>query len=294
MRIEQLWHFVVLAEELNFSLAADRLYISQPNLSKSIRSMEQELEVQLFSRGTRKVALTESGQILLEYARNICRDYGEAQKQLHDKRAAGIVVEVMPLTFQHEIADMLAEFSRCNPDIHMRIIERENQETISRLKRSEVDLAILRYEGKDEALRVIPLISNKMILAVSKNHPLADRARVSLREVQDETFLTFNKNSDFHQKIKELLRANGVSTALRGSELRVNTMKAFIERQRAVAILTDNMIADNDPNIRKIPIEGNACLTISIVLTKGKKRADLEKFIAFAQQYFTQQSGDNL
>ena len=56
----------------------------------------------------------------------------------------------------------------------MRIIERENQETISRLKRSEVDLAILRYEGKDEALRVIPLISNKLILAVSKNHPLAD------------------------------------------------------------------------------------------------------------------------
>ena len=286
MRIEQLWHFVVLAEELNFSLAAERLYISQPSLSKSIRSMEQELDVQLFRRGTRRVALTESGQILLEYAKNICRDYGEAQKLLHDKRAAGIVVEVMPLTFQHEIADMLAEFSRCNPDIHMRIIERENQETISRLKRSEVDLAILRYEGRDDALRVIPLVANKMILAVSKNHPLAKKARVSLRDVQDETFLTFNKNSDIHQKTKELLRAHGVSTALRGSELRVNTMKAFIERQRAVAILTDNMISDNDPNICKVPLEGDASISISMVLTKGKKRGDLERFIAFAQQYF--------
>lgn len=289
MRIEQLWHFVVLAEELNFSLAAERLYISQPNLSKSIRAMEQELDTQLFSRGTRRVVLTESGQTLLEYARNICREYAEAQKLIYGKRSGGIVVEVMPLTFQPEIAGMLAEFTRYNPDVQMRIIERENQETISRLKRNEIDLGIMRYDGQDESLRSIPVVSNKMILAVSKNHPLAKKKRISLREIQDETLLTFNKNSEVHQKSKELLRASGMSTALRGSEMRVNTMKAFIERQNAVALLTDNMIDDRDPNIRKIPIEGDASITIAMVLTKGRKRADLENFIAFAQDYFAAQ-----
>lgn len=287
MRIEQLWHFVVLSEELNYSNAAERLYISQPSLSKSIRSMEQELDVQLFNRGTRRVTMTEAGQILLEYARNICKDYNEAQKQIHAKMATNIVVEVMPLTFQYEIADMLAEFTRRNPDIRMRIIERENRETISRLKHNEIDLAIMRYEGKDDNLRIIPVLSNKMILAVSKEHPLATKERVSLREMQDETFLTFNKASEMYQKSKELLKANGVATALRGSELRVNTMRAFIERHHAVALLTDNMIDDNDPNIRKLPIIGDTSLSISMVLLKGKKRAELECFISFAEHYFS-------
>lgn len=292
MRIEQLQQFLILAEELNYSNAAERLYISQPSLSKSIRAMEQELGEQLFHRGTRRVTLTESGQVLLEYAKTICRTYEEAQEQLHARKTANIVAEVMPLTFQHDIADMLAEFSRCSPDIRMRIMERENQETINRLKRNEIDLAIMRYEGHDESLRVIPVLSNKIILAVSRDHPLASKDRVSLQEMQGETFLTFNKASEMYQKSKELLKSSGVYTGLRSSELRVNTMKAFISRHQAVALLTDNMIEDDDPCIRKLDIEGGARLAISIVLTKRQVRPDLERFIAFAQQYFSGAGSD--
>lgn len=286
MRIEQLWYFVVLAEELNYSAAAERLYISQPSLSKSIRAMEQELDTRLFNRGTRRVMLTEEGSILLEYAQNICREYDKVRNVIRAKKASSMVVEVMPLTFQHELADMLAEFVRCNPDMRVRIMERENRDTIQSLKNGEIDLAIMRYEGNDEQLRVIPVVSNKMILAVSRNHPLASREVVDLREVQDETFLTFNKASEVYQKSNELLRSSGVSATLRGSELRVNTMKAFIERQHAVALLTDNMIEDDDANICKLPIAGDAKLTISIVLLKGKSRPEVERFVQFACEYF--------
>ena len=96
---------------------------------------------------------------------------------LQDKNAARIVVEVMPLTFQEELADMLAEFSGSNPDIQMRIIERENQESLARLRRGEIDLAIMRYEGEEEHLRVIPILSNKMILAVAGRRASSPSAR---------------------------------------------------------------------------------------------------------------------
>lgn len=290
MQIEQLRQFLVLSEELNYSIAAERLYISQPSLSKSIRAMEKELDTELFSRSTRRVSLTESGKILQEYARTICLEYEEAQRQINANNAAHIVVEVMPLTFQRELADMLAEFTRRNPDIRMRIIERENQDAVRRLKHKETDLVIMRYEGKDDQLTVVPIISNKMILAVSRNHPLAGKEMVHLREVQDEEFLTFNKTSEMYQKSKELLKANGVSTTLRGSELRVNTMKAFIGRQHAVALLTDNMIDDDDPHIRKLAIVGDAKLTISIVQLKGKRQPNLERFVSFAQAYFSEET----
>lgn len=181
---------------------------------------------------------------------------------------------------------MLADFSQDHSEIRMRIFEKENQETVTRLRRGEIDLGIMRYEGDDEQLRVIPMLSNRIILAVGRNHPLAHRDRVSLSEVGEETFLAFNNSSEMYKKSMELLSANGVSPELQGSEVRVNTMKPFIEKKRMVAILTDNMIDDDDPGIRKLAIEGDPKLTISIVLRKGKTRPELEQFIDFAQQYF--------
>ena len=286
MRVEQLRHFVILSEELNYLAAAERLYISQPSLSKSIQAIERELGVQLVNRGTRHVTLTDTGLTFLEHAKRICREYEQAMEELRGKKAAHMVVEVMPLTFQEEIADMLADFSQDHSEIHMRILEKENQETVARLKRGEIDLAILRYEGEDEQLRVIPMFSNRIILAVGRNHPLAGRNAVSLAEVGEETFLAFNKGSEMYKKSMELLSANGVSPELQGSEVRVNTMKPFIEKKRMVAILTDNMIDDDDPGIRKLAIAGDPKLTISIVLRRGKSRPELEQFLDFAQQYF--------
>ncbi|MCI8651505.1 MAG: LysR family transcriptional regulator [Oscillospiraceae bacterium] len=286
MRVEQLRHFVILSEELNYLAAAERLYISQPSLSKSIQAIERELGVQLVNRGTRHVSLTDTGLTFLEHAKRICREYEQAMEELRGKKAAHMVVEVMPLTFQEEIADMLADFSQDHSEIHMRILEKENQETVARLKRGEIDLAIMRYEGEDEQLRVIPMFSNRIILAVGRNHPLAGRNAVSLAEVGEETFLAFNKGSEMYKKSMELLSANGVSPELQGSEVRVNTMKPFIEKKRMVAILTDNMIDDDDPGIRKLAIAGDPKLTISIVLRRGKSRPELEQFLDFAQQYF--------
>lgn len=285
MRIEQLGHFVVLAEELNYLAAAERLYISQPSLSKSIQTMERELGVRLFNRRTRSVSLTETGLVFLEYAKNICREYQVAQEQIQAKKLVHIVAEVMPLTFQEEIADMLAEFSRNHPEIRMRIMERENQETLSRLKRGEIDIAILRYEGEDEYLRAIPVVSNKIILAVARNHPLAQRDVVELAEAREETFVTFSKGSEMYKKSMELLADNGVPAVRQGSEMRVNTMKPFIAKQHVVAILTDNMIEDDDPGIRKLTIAGEPKLTISMVVRKGKLQPELEQFIQFAQEY---------
>lgn len=286
MRIEQLGHFVILAEELNYLAAAERLYISQPSLSKSIQTMERELGVRLFNRRTRSVSLTETGAVFLEYAKNICREYQAAQEQIQAKKLVHIVAEVMPLTFQEEIADMLAEFSQSHPEIRMRIMERENQETLSRLKRGEIDIAILRYEGEDEYLRAIPVVSNKIILAVARNHPLAQRDTVELSEARDETFVTFSKSSEMYKKSMELLADNGVPAVRQGSEMRVNTMKPFIAKQHVVAILTDNMIEDDDPGIRKLTIAGEPKLTISMVVHKGKLQPELEQFIQFAQEYF--------
>ena len=286
MRVEQLRHFVILSEELNYLAAAERLYISQPSLSKSIQAIERELGVQLVNRGTRHVSLTDTGLTFLEHAKRICREYEQAMEELRGKKAAHMVVEVMPLTFQEEIADMLADFSQDHSEIHMRILEKENQETVARLKRGEIDLAIMRYEGEDEQLRVIPMFSNRIILAVGRNHPLAGRNAVSLAEVGEETFLAFNKGSEMYKKSMELLSANGVSPELQGSEVRVNTMKPFIVKKRMVAILTDNMFDDDDPGIRKLAIAGDPKLTISIVLRRGKSRPELEQFLDFAQQYF--------
>ena len=201
MELRHLRYFVAVAEELNFSRAAERLHMAQPPLSTQIRALEGELGAQLFERDRRHVALTQPGRLFLEQARAILASAEAAQAQARSA-AAGIVGV---LTLGYVASAMLdgllpatvRSFQAAHPEVALHIVEMSSLDQLDALHRRAIDLGIVR---KPEALvpagvTIKPWYEAPLVVAMASDHRLAKRAAVKLAELSDDGFVMYPRDA---------------------------------------------------------------------------------------------------
>jgi len=147
MELRHLLYFKTLAEELHFGNAAKRLFISQPPLSRQIKELENELQVDLFHRNNKKVALTEAGQYF--YAQiNELIDHLEQVKNttrlIHEQVSGELRLGYISSTPKGLIARILEELKMSFPNLQINLIEASSQSQIASLESGKLDLAIIR------------------------------------------------------------------------------------------------------------------------------------------------------
>ena len=176
MEIRVLKYFVTVAEELNITRAADRLNISQPPLSSQIRNLEDELDTVLFIRGKRHLQLTESGQLLYRYAKEILSLTDKATQEIrlmgkgmHGTISIGLVEGSAP-----DIASKWIEsFMRKYPEIKFRIMDGNSDELIERLRSGLINLAVITSPCDQTLLHSFKVGQEKMTAFMSRDNPLS-------------------------------------------------------------------------------------------------------------------------
>src|SRR4028119_949096 len=193
MELRHLRYFVAVAEELNFSRAAGRMYLSQPALSQQIRKLERELGVALFYRTKNHVALTEAGQVLLEGAREV-RVMGE-QTAREAREVGGAEARHLKVGFPEyanhtPVADALQTFRRRYPYVELEEHEtftlQETLQQIDKLYKGTLDIGFMLRPEEDELLEIEHVLDIKLVAALPQGHPLAGREEVSLKGLADE------------------------------------------------------------------------------------------------------------
>ncbi|MFM9371411.1 LysR family transcriptional regulator [Streptomyces sp. Da 82-17] len=185
--------FVAVAEEGNLTRAAERLFVSQPALTKQIKHLEQLLGVRLFTRSRGGMALTGPGRTLAERAPAVLAAVDTA---VRDTRSAGRAeARVLRVGFLASAAneatqDIVAEFGRRRPGLRVELRQAAWSNPTAGLDDGEVDAALLRlpFPGQD-AYRVQALLTEDRVAALASTHPLADRARLDFAELWDEPFV---------------------------------------------------------------------------------------------------------
>lgn len=213
MNFAQLQYFLAVAREGKFSTAAESSYISQSSLSKQIKSLEEELRVDLFNRSAMGVTLTPAGEVFLEFATMTHRRYEEtmlrlehygASKQLH------IRIGALPLVSDYGLHGDLAAFQIDNMGIQIDFVERSQQEIIRRLELSRLDLAILRTDLLSPAeYEWIDLIKDEVCIVCSMRHRLARRKTVATDTLRDERFVLLDEQSAVTARFIEKCRDAG-------------------------------------------------------------------------------------
>jgi DNA-binding transcriptional LysR family regulator len=176
MELRHLKYFIVLAEELHFRRAAERLGIAQPPLSKQIRDLELELEVKLFERNQRRVLLTKAGKVFLKEVRLVMTQVDIAVtrvKQAHQGGAAKILVG-FSAPAQQVLEKVLTALKNLTPELQISLQELTGLEQLTALKSNRIDLALGYLPDsallQRDTLEVKALQSEKFYLAVSEKY----------------------------------------------------------------------------------------------------------------------------
>jgi DNA-binding transcriptional LysR family regulator len=194
MNLRDLRYFVALAEGLQFSRTARKLSIAQPSLSQKIRGLEDELGARLFERGTRRVDLTGAGQTLLVRARNILAEIEHAREAVGraDRGETGhIKIGFVSLAGLDVLPPLLRRFRAKYPNISVGLFERSSEEQARNVVDGSLDLGIVREPKSIGAFASHHIVNDPQILVIPRDHRLAHKRAIALRELRNESFIMF-------------------------------------------------------------------------------------------------------
>src|SRR5919106_3584057 len=189
IELRLLRYFAVVAEELHVGHAAARLFISQPALSQQIRALEEQVGLALFVRHPRGMELTEAGEALLEEARALLGSserFEASVDELRRGRTASMQVDLPPGLPQTLLPELLASFRQKEPDARVEVRELTTPEQLAALRDGSLDLGLVREPVDDQGLARRTLLVEPLGVSLPAAHPLADRERLTLRELEEE------------------------------------------------------------------------------------------------------------
>ncbi|MHB1173443.1 MAG: LysR family transcriptional regulator [Lacisediminihabitans sp.] len=248
MDLRQMEYFVALAEEQQFTRAAELTMVSQSGLSASIRSLEDELQTRLFTRTTRKVQLTAAGAALLPHARSLLaqatagRDAVKAtlgtlggQLRVGSEQCLGVL----------DVSELLERFHRCYPRVEIEFEQDGSQSLLSRLRSGDLDVAFIaggsdpdsKASTRLSGLEQIPIASEPLVLLCHPDNPLASQRRVSWSELEDQVFVDFKASWAVRLLNDQAFSVRGLTRRVGFTVNDVHTMLDLIQRGLAIALV---------------------------------------------------------
>ena len=269
MEIQQLYYYMELCKQKNFTEAGYACNMTQGALSKQIRKLENELGITLIRRNTRKFELSKEGEIFLSYAKKMTRTYEEMLKNVQKNQE--IKIGCMPVLAPYHFARLVADFRKEYPDIKLVIDERiasEIQENSDRY-----DFLILRENMMEDQkkFRFSPLYDDKLCAVLYEKHPLYGRDRLQLKELKDDVFIFPERGSGSYEVFYKSCEKAGFEPKIAFEFPQANTIMSFVSEGVGVTITFSTVYREAKcAGVKMIPLEDELHSVISLFYRKNK------------------------
>lgn len=297
--LRQMRAFAIVAEELHFGRAAERLGIAQPPLSQQIRRLEAKVGCQLFDRGTRRVELTEAGRALLATARRILVEAANGVEQARrvGRGDAGILDVGFPATVALALLPkVIRAFRQRYPGIELRLSELTTSPQRDALRAGGIDVGFLREPEPDSLLQMETVMLERFIAVLPSTHRLAtSRASIPLPALAGEAFILFRRDVGplFHGRILGLCGQAGFAPRIVQESGEWQTVVSLVRAGLGVSIAPQCVA-----NLRLEGVTYKA-LTASRVRTsvvmcwhKDNRRTALQRFIDVTRRVTREERSD--
>lgn len=269
MEIQQLYYYMELCKQKNFTEAGYACNMTQGALSKQIRKLENELGITLIRRNTRKFELSKEGEIFLSYAKKMTGTYEEMLKNVQKNQE--IKIGCMPVLAPYHFARLLADFRKEYPDIKLVIDERiasDIQENSDRY-----DFLILRENMMEDQkkFRFSPLYDDKLCAVLYEKHPLYGRDRLQLKELKDDVFIFPERGSGSYEVFYKSCEKAGFEPKIAFEFPQANTIMSFVSEGVGVTITFSTVYREAKcAGVKMIPLEDELHSVISLFYRKNK------------------------
>lgn len=240
MDIRQLSYFIEVAKHQSFTKAAQALHVTQPTLSKMVKNLEIEMEVSLFDRSSRKVRLTDAGEVVFIQAQKIVNSLDDLSSSLYDimnLNKGKITIGLPPVISTLFFPTIIAEFQSRYPDVSVILVEDGAKKVEEKVADGEVDLGFVMLPVDAERFDVIPFVSQEIKLLVHEDHPLADRETRDLIDFKDDPFLLLSKEFTLNGRTVEFCRSEGFEPKVAYESSQWDFIVCMVEKNLGVTLM---------------------------------------------------------
>jgi DNA-binding transcriptional LysR family regulator len=291
MKLHLLRYFVVLAEELHFGRAAERLSITQPPLSSALKALEDELGVRLLERNSKQVALTPAGAAFLVEARLVLDRVASARETARAV-AAGLRgrldIGFTGSTIYRDMPAIVRRFGERLPDIQVHLSEMSSSEQTEALQQGRLQAGFLNAMALPEQLACIPLRADPLVCCLPESHPLARESSVDLKALAHETFVMFSREvaPANHDNVIAVFSRAGIHPRTRHAARQWLSIVALVASGMGVALVPASIAGAGITGARLLPIRGMEPAAVAALAwpTAAQDTPVLAAFIDVARQ----------
>lgn len=268
--------------------AANAIHVSQPTISNAIKELEEEFNVNLFTRYNKKMILTEEGKYFYSHIGSIIdqameledkmRNFGDLNKRLK--------IGVPPMIGTFLFPDMFSKFHKLYDDIVFEIHEHGSVKTLEMLEQNLLDLAIVIYDKTPQKrFYTLPLLETQLVYCVSKDHPKANRKSINLAELENEPLILMKSGSYQNQLLLHHFNDLGITPKVLLRTEQLYTIQQYITRQYATGFVIKE-IADYSDALVGIPLDPPIPISVNLIWDINKYlHNSAVQFIQFAREY---------
>ncbi|MGE8159874.1 LysR substrate-binding domain-containing protein [Paraburkholderia sp. NPDC080076] len=256
MELRHLRYFVALAEQLNFTLAAEKVHVTQSTLSHQIKQLEDELGSRLFERESRKVTMTQTGEAFLERARNALREVDEGlwSVRMAAEEMSGVVRIGTTHTFNMRIIPRcISVFVARHPSVRVEVMEMSGDDIAESLARGGLDIGVTYKPQNASGLRFEALYTEEMMLAVGLTHSFSKRRFVRMSELHLQKVVLLPRSFATRALLDECFRMANATPVVVAEMNAIAPMMELVSSTDIAAIVSEHATRRED--VRMIPVE---------------------------------------
>ncbi|MFH4968619.1 LysR family transcriptional regulator [Gaetbulibacter sp. M240] len=260
IELRHIRYFLAVAEELHFRKASERLFISQPGLSRQIKQMENELGVVLFERHNRKVVLTKTGQYLkkeLQLNLKQFEDILDHAKLVQAGKKGQLKIGYVGSAMQNIIPNLLIKYREEHPDVMFSLKEMENQNQIDDLLSYNIDIGFMRLETLPKNLMRQTVLSDIFCIVLPENHAINSKNFKSLAQFKEETFILFDPDysASYYDKVIQIFKDCGFTPSVSHLTIHATSIYKLVANDFGISIVPKSLQNDAVKGIKFIDLK---------------------------------------
>ena len=287
------WHyFLAVAEELHFRKAAERLFISQPALTKQVQHLEKTLGYRLFDRHNRKVSLTAAGRYLQPTITLLLHglDQEITHARLIDQGLQGrLQFGYVGSAMQEIIPDLMLLFRAHYPDVRFSLKEMDNHDQLRALEFNEMDLGFVRLNRVSKQFELYPLMTECFCLVLPTNDRFKFFDSQDLASLKHEDFILFDPaySPSYYEQVMQIFDDAGFMPEVHHRTVHAPSIYKLVEKGFGVSIMPQSLCQQSMPGITFITLEKlRHRTTLSAVWRRESKNDVLPHFLQVMRQSF--------
>jgi len=289
VEFRHLRYFQIVAQELHFRKAAEKLFITQPALSRQIKQLEEYVGAELFKRDKRNVSLTKAGEYLLKESQFMFDHLGFIKDNIkHISRGdeGEIRIGFVGSAMQSVIPTLLKKINKESPGIHFVLTELTNQDQVDLVRNDQLDIGFIRTMRLPDGLIKKDVFEETFCLVMPKSHPISVSNFKSISDLKDESFILFSSqySHGYYDKIMSIFEDQGFTPKVAHESVHANTIFRLVENELGIGIVPSSLKQGFDLNIKFIDLENiPQRTTLSAIWKKESRNPILKSVVDFLE-----------